>query len=95
MPLSQMGEENIIDTLGLANQYGFTELETSISDYLRQYLSLSNVCAILDAAKLYSLENLVKVCLTYMDRNAGEILQHESFRKLSKVENFLNILHKF
>lgn len=51
MSLSQMKEENILDTLGLANQYGFTELELAISDYLRQVLSLDNVCAILDAAR--------------------------------------------
>lgn len=51
MSLSQMKEENILDTLGLANQYGFTELESAISEYLRQVLTLSNVCAILDAAK--------------------------------------------
>lgn len=51
MSLSQMKEENILDTLGLANQYGFTELELSISDYLRQVLALDNVCAILDAAR--------------------------------------------
>lgn len=51
MSLSQMKEENILDTLGLANQYGFTELESSISEYLRLALSINNVCAILDAAK--------------------------------------------
>lgn len=51
MSLSQMKEDNILDTLGLANQYGFIELESSISEYLRQVLTLNNVCAILDAAK--------------------------------------------
>lgn len=51
MSLSQMKEDIILDTLGLANQYRFTELELAISEYLRQILSLNNVCAILDAAK--------------------------------------------
>lgn len=46
-----MKEENILDTLGLANQYGFIELELAISEYLRQILSVENVCAILDAAR--------------------------------------------
>lgn len=84
MPLSQMYDNNILDTLGLANEYGFTELEMAISEYLRQYLSLSNVCAILDAARLYNLDKLVKVCLTFMDLNATKVLQHETFRELSK-----------
>ena len=51
MPLCQMKDEIIIDTLGLANQYGFIELELAISDYLRNILSIKNVCAILDASR--------------------------------------------
>lgn len=84
MSLAQMKEENILDTLGLANQYGFTDLEIAISDYLRQVLSLNNVCAILDAAKLFGLEGLTNVCHSFLDRNAGEILQHETFKNLSQ-----------
>ncbi|XP_055594610.1 BTB/POZ domain-containing protein 9 [Uranotaenia lowii] len=84
MSLAQMKEENILDTLGLANQYGFTDLEIAISDYLRQVLSLNNVCAILDAAKLFGLENLTNVCHSFFDRNAEEILRHESFKTLSE-----------
>lgn len=49
--LSLMREENILDILGLSNQYGFTELEGFISEHLRQILSLANVCLILDAAR--------------------------------------------
>uniref|UniRef100_A0A1B0AX67 BTB/POZ domain-containing protein 9 n=1 Tax=Glossina palpalis gambiensis TaxID=67801 RepID=A0A1B0AX67_9MUSC len=91
--LSQMDEDNILDTLGLANQYGLTELELAISDYLVQYLALNNACAILDAARLYNLEKLTKVCLTFMDRNAADILQHETFKNLSK-ESLEEILRR-
>ncbi|XP_013110838.2 BTB/POZ domain-containing protein 9 [Stomoxys calcitrans] len=93
LSLAQMDEDNILDTLGLANQYGLSELELAISDYLRQYLALCNVCAILDAARLYNLEKLTKVCLTFMDRNAVDILQHESFKNLSK-ESLEEILRR-
>lgn len=51
MSLSQMREELILDTLGLAHQYGFAELELAISMYLRNVLSIDNVCSILDAAR--------------------------------------------
>ncbi|XP_037027772.1 BTB/POZ domain-containing protein 9 [Bradysia coprophila] len=84
LSLSQMKEENILDTLGLANQYGFSELELAISEYLRQILSLENGCAILDAARLYSLDTLINVCHTFMDRNATAMLVHESFKNLSQ-----------
>ncbi|XP_039961038.1 BTB/POZ domain-containing protein 9 [Bactrocera neohumeralis] len=93
MPLAQMDEDNILDTLGLANQYGFSELEHAISQYLRQYLALNNVCAILDAARLYNLDKLTEVCLTFMDRNAALILQHESFKALS-MESLKEILRR-
>ncbi|EAA04434.4 AGAP006714-PA [Anopheles gambiae str. PEST] len=83
MSLMQMKEEHLLDTLGLANQYGFADLEMAISDYLRQVLSLGNVCAILDAARLFALDGLTAVCHSFMDRNAADILQHESFRHLS------------
>jgi len=83
--LSTLDEDSVIDVLGMANQYGFQDLEMAISNYLRQYLALSNVCMILDAARLYNLEELTQVCLMFMDRNAAELLQHDSFKTLSKV----------
>ncbi|XP_018331680.1 BTB/POZ domain-containing protein 9 [Agrilus planipennis] len=78
-------EDVILDTLGLAHQYGFQELETAISNLLRQLLALKNVCAILDTARLYGLDQLVKVCHTFLDQNASEILVHESFAQLSQA----------
>ncbi|EDV44558.1 uncharacterized protein Dana_GF20424 [Drosophila ananassae] len=82
--LSTLDEDAVIDVLGMANQYGFQDLEMAISKYLRQYLALNNVCMILDAARLYNLEELTQVCLMFMDRNAAELLQHDSFKMLSK-----------
>lgn len=85
MFIMTLREEVILDTLGLAHQYGFQELETAISDILRQLLALRNVCAILDTARLYGLQSLVQVCHTFLDRHASEILAHESFLQLSQV----------
>lgn len=45
----------------MAHQYGFLDLETSVSDYLREILNIKNVCIIFDAARLYQLEFLTKV----------------------------------
>lgn len=85
--LSTLDEDSTIDVLGMANQYGFQDLEMAISNYLRQYLALDNVCMILDAARLYNLEELTEVCLMFMDRNAGDLLLHNSFNTLSKVSS--------
>ncbi|KAJ8942635.1 hypothetical protein NQ318_013348 [Aromia moschata] len=84
MFLTTLKEDVILDTLGLAHQYGFQDLETAISDILKQLLALRNVCAILDTAHLYGLEKLVKVCHGFLDRHASEILAHETFPQLSQ-----------
>lgn len=75
----------ILDILGLAHQYGFVDLEAAISDFLRQALNINNVCAVFDAARLYQLHYLTRVCASYMDNNASEIIKHESFTQLSAV----------
>ncbi|XP_072390147.1 BTB/POZ domain-containing protein 9 isoform X1 [Diabrotica undecimpunctata] len=85
MFLTTLEEDVILDTLGLAHQYGFQDLETAISDILRQLLALNNVCAILDAAHLYGLDNLVKVCHNFLDMHASEILTQEYFIQLSQA----------
>lgn len=84
MSLSKMKEENILDSLGLANQYGFESLELAISTYLTNSLSLKNCCAILDAARLYNLDTLSDVCMTFMDRNSTELLNSSTFKTLSQ-----------
>ncbi|KRG06883.1 BTB/POZ domain-containing protein 9 isoform X2 [Drosophila mojavensis] len=93
LSLSSLDEDAIIGVLGMANQYGFQDLEMAISKYLRRYLSLNNVCMILDAARLYNLEELTQVCLMFMDRNAVDLLQHDTFKMLSK-ESLEEILRR-
>lgn len=88
LSLATLDEDAVIGVLGMANQYGFGDLEMAISKYLRQYLALNNVCMILDAARLYNLEELTQVCHMFMDRNAADLLQHDSFKMLSKVSLF-------
>ncbi|XP_076245296.1 BTB (POZ) domain containing 9 [Calliopsis andreniformis] len=81
--LTDRREEAVLDILGLAHLYGFSELGTSISDYLKEILSIKNVCLIFDAALLYQLQFLTRVCHEYMDKHACEVIQHESFLQLS------------
>lgn len=55
----------------------------AISDYLKEILSIKNVCLIFDATRLYQLDRLTKVCHQYMDKHALEVIKHESFLQLS------------
>ena len=92
MSLSTQKDEMILEILGLAHQYGFTDLETSISDYLRlTLLNISNVSLIYDTASLYQLETLVNACCSYMDKYASEVIKHESLTcKYQDVFNLMN-----
>lgn len=83
MVLANLKEEIILDILGLTHQYGFVDLETAISDYLKAILNIRNVCIIYDMASLYQLTSLANVCCNYMDRHALDILHHASFLNLS------------
>ncbi|XP_014668255.1 PREDICTED: BTB/POZ domain-containing protein 9-like isoform X2 [Priapulus caudatus] len=83
MNLSSLKEDLLLDVLGLANQYGFKELEASISDYLKAILSVYNVCMIYDVATLFSLTSLRQTCFDYMDRQAQEVLSSDAFTSIS------------
>lgn len=83
MSLANERDETILDILALAHLYGFVDLEAAISDYLREILNIKNICSILDTALLYQLEFLTNVCFEYMDKQASDIIKHESFLQLS------------
>lgn len=84
MSLNQMNDEDILDSLGLAHQYGFKVLELAISGYLTSHVTQKNCCEILDAAQLYDLQKLSDVCMTFMDQNITELLASSSFKMLSQ-----------
>jgi len=83
MSLNNFKEELILEILSLAHQYGFVELETSISDYLKATLNIKTVCLIYDTSSLFQLNSLEDSALLFMDRNALEVLNHDSFVTLS------------
>ncbi|KAL1138587.1 hypothetical protein AAG570_008650 [Ranatra chinensis] len=83
MSLASLKEDAILDILGLAHQYGFEDLEAAICDYLRQSLTVQNVCLIYNAARLYQLKFLSKVCKTFIDDNGPSIISTPGFLQLS------------
>jgi len=81
--LASHKEELILEILSLAHQYGFVELESAISEYLKATLNIKTVCLIYDTSSLFQLQSLAQAALLFMDRNAAEVLTHESFLTLS------------
>ena len=91
MTLADLKEDMLLEVLGLAHRYGFEALQTAISEYLEAVLNIRNVCLIYDIASVYSLQSLCLHCCEYMDRNAADILQSESFLTLSPVSELCSL----
>ncbi|XP_033249109.1 BTB/POZ domain-containing protein 9-like [Drosophila miranda] len=70
--------------LGLANLYILPEVVLALAKHLQNNLSISNTCMILDTACKFNLAELSMKCLKFMDKNAPQVLKHQSFQMLSK-----------
>ncbi|CAF1228299.1 unnamed protein product [Rotaria sordida] len=81
--LTKENEDVLLDLLGLTHQYGFEQLENSLSIYIQSILSLNNVCIIYDTACLYKLNNLQEHCALFIDNHAKEIIKTNEFLALS------------
>lgn len=84
MSLTDMEMKDVLDILSLTHEYSFEALESRICEYLFDVLSLENCCAILDAARLYSFDELRDDCITFMDRHAAKVLREDGFKTLSQ-----------
>uniref|UniRef100_A0A182PHS8 BTB domain-containing protein n=1 Tax=Anopheles epiroticus TaxID=199890 RepID=A0A182PHS8_9DIPT len=83
MSLKQMSDSEIIETLGLAHQYGFIDLQKAIVGRLSKVISIENVCLLFNIAQLFHLDHLLSASGAFMDENATRIVSLESFRGLS------------
>ena len=80
-------EDLLIDVLGLSHQYGFVELQSAISGFLKDNLKVLNVCLIYDIASLYALTSLAQACCEFMICNATDVLHSDAFLSLSPVSH--------
>uniref|UniRef100_A0A182YJG8 BTB domain-containing protein n=1 Tax=Anopheles stephensi TaxID=30069 RepID=A0A182YJG8_ANOST len=90
LSLDKMDQEELIDLVMLADQYGFGELKSAIGCWLCKKIRLTNVCILLRCSSLFQLGTLYHACLQYMDRHAAHVILHKSF--LTLTFNLLNVL---
>jgi BTB/POZ domain-containing protein 9 len=81
--LREEKEELLIDLLGMVHQYGFIELQKTISDYLESILDLRNVCSIYDISSLYQLKSLEETCARFIDKNCTTLIKDKTLLQLS------------
>lgn len=82
--LAALNGDQIIDLCNLANLYGFGTVKAAISAYLKRNISVDNCISMLVSADFYSLEELSEVCLKFIDRNAIELMNHDTFNALTQ-----------
>uniref|UniRef100_A0A182N7R5 BTB domain-containing protein n=1 Tax=Anopheles dirus TaxID=7168 RepID=A0A182N7R5_9DIPT len=85
MSLKQMGQDDFQGILDLATMYGFKDLIAAISGHLSETIRLGNVCATLEMARLFEMDELCTACELFIDHNATDVLRDKSFRKLSFI----------
>ncbi|VDN40954.1 unnamed protein product [Gongylonema pulchrum] len=78
LSLSSMKDELVLELLGLAHKYGFTDLEQSISEYLKAVLNVRNMCLVYGAAHLYSLRSLSEGFLQLSAAAVEQMVQRDS-----------------
>lgn len=83
LSLGGLREDTVLDILELSHQYGFELLQAAICRYLKEILSVRNVCAIYDKAHLYHLQQLSQTACLFIDRHAAAILRSDAFLQLS------------
>ncbi|XP_025418018.1 BTB/POZ domain-containing protein 9 isoform X3 [Sipha flava] len=83
MNLLILQDEVILEIFSLSNLYGFTNLELSLSKYLRSNINVCNVCSLFSEARLYQHKDLIIEALNFIDNHALEVIQSEGFLSLS------------
>lgn len=80
--LSSMQLSNIVKTYELVDYYLLWELKEPISNYLAAILALDNCFKILNAAYSSNVNDLIELCLPFIDCRASELIKHNTFKSL-------------
>lgn len=84
-----------MEIFSLSNLYGFTNLELSLSKYLRSNINVYNVCHMFVVARLYQSTELVTEVLNFIDNHALQVLQSEGFLSLLPVRWYWKMIIMF
>ncbi|KAL3858818.1 hypothetical protein ACJMK2_009070 [Sinanodonta woodiana] len=75
--------DSIMALLYAAKKYAVETLVDKCVSWLKEGISVDNVCSILQQAHAFDEQNLQKKCLEFIMDNGSSVLKHSSFRNLS------------
>ncbi|KAL3858855.1 hypothetical protein ACJMK2_009105 [Sinanodonta woodiana] len=76
-------DDSIMALLYAAKKYAVETLVDKCVSWLKEGISVDNVCSILQQAHAFDEQNLQKKCLEFIMDNGSSVLKHSSFRNLS------------
>ncbi|XP_050426635.1 BTB/POZ domain-containing protein 9-like [Adelges cooleyi] len=83
MDLSILEDKVILDLFRISNLFGLTNLELSLSEYLRSNINLDIVCSAYAVARLLQCKDLQDGLLEFIDDHALDVLRSKDFLSLS------------
>ncbi|KAK6175504.1 hypothetical protein SNE40_013957 [Patella caerulea] len=72
-----------VDVLASSLEYGLDELKRLCSSYLVEILNTNNACDTLQAAVLYSQDDLKDKTIQFIDQHTAEVFRSKGFQELS------------
>ncbi|WAR25067.1 BTBD6-like protein [Mya arenaria] len=76
--------ENVLALLYASKKYGVNQLVKRCLTFLTDGQTVDNVCSILEQAHFYSEETYRRKCVDFIERNAPDVLQSDTFSDLCK-----------
>ncbi|XP_065833858.1 BTB/POZ domain-containing protein 19-like [Oscarella lobularis] len=73
-----------IDVLGAAIEYGLEDMARICVGYIRDSLSVDNVCEAIQAALTYCQDDLARECLTLIDGDPDAVFRSRGFTEMSE-----------
>ncbi|XP_067659110.1 BTB/POZ domain-containing protein 6-like [Haliotis asinina] len=77
--------DNVLSVLYCCKKYNVQSLLTKCVDFLKDMVSVDNVCSLFEQAHFFDEKQLYKSCLSFIHRQGTEVLQTDGFIKLSRA----------
>ncbi|XP_048258724.1 BTB/POZ domain-containing protein 6-like isoform X4 [Haliotis rufescens] len=77
--------DNVLSVLYCCKKYNVQSLLTKCVDFVKQTMSVDNVCSLLEQAHFFDEQQLYQSCLSLIHQQGASVLQTDGFQELSRA----------
>ncbi|XP_046565367.1 BTB/POZ domain-containing protein 6-like [Haliotis rubra] len=77
--------DNVLSVLYCCKKYNIQSLLTKCVDFVKNMMSVDNVCSLFEQAHVFDEKQLYKSCLSFIHQKGKEVLQTTGFIQLSRA----------